>query len=68
MGVVRHGQVGEEIIALCQEIAADYLVLGRPRPADEEANVFTDARLASFVALVQEHSGARVVMLGGEEA
>ena len=68
MTAVRHGQVGEEIIVLCQEVAADYLVLGRPQLADEDANVFTAARLASFVALVEEHSGAQVVMLGGEKS
>jgi nucleotide-binding universal stress UspA family protein len=31
-GEVRHGNVREEIIKLCHEIQADYLVLGYPHP------------------------------------
>jgi nucleotide-binding universal stress UspA family protein len=65
--LVRHGSVGQEIIMLCQELNADYLVLGRPQLAEEEANVFTDARLKMFVDLVEKQSGAEVIFPGGGE-
>ena len=65
--VVRHGSVGEEIVKLCQEQSADYLVLGRPQLDEEEANVFTDARLRMFVDLVEKQSGAEVVFPGRDE-
>jgi nucleotide-binding universal stress UspA family protein len=66
-GLVRHGSVGEEIVQLCRELKADYLVLGRPQLDEEEANVFTHARLKAFVELVEKQSGAKVVMLDGDE-
>jgi nucleotide-binding universal stress UspA family protein len=65
--VVRHGSVGEEIIILCKEVGADYLVLGRPQLDEEEANVFTDARLRMFVEMVKQRSGTEVILLGEEE-
>jgi nucleotide-binding universal stress UspA family protein len=64
-GVVRHGSVGEEIINLCKELAANYLVLGRPQLEDDEANVFTHARLKIFSDLVKAESGTEVVMVEG---
>lgn len=59
-GVVRHGSVGEELIGLCHELQADYLVLGKPRVEQEDA-VFTEDRLRDFVARIEEQTGARVV-------
>lgn len=61
--VVRHGSVGEEIVKLCKELSADYLVLGRPQLDEEEANVFTAARLRMFVDLVKAESGTEVILL-----
>ncbi|MFN2134780.1 MAG: universal stress protein [Candidatus Promineifilaceae bacterium] len=65
--LVRHGSVGEEIVKFCQEVSADYLVLGRPQLDEEEANVFTAARLRMFVELVEKQSGAKVILLGEDE-
>jgi nucleotide-binding universal stress UspA family protein len=59
-GVIRHGNVSEEIIRVCHELAADYLVLGRPRLEQEEP-VFTQERLHQFVARTEEQTGAKVV-------
>ncbi len=64
-GVVRHGNVGEEIVALCHELAADYLVLGRPRLQHEES-VFTHELLAEFVKRAEQQTGASVVLPEGE--
>jgi nucleotide-binding universal stress UspA family protein len=61
-GLVRHGVVGEEIVALCKEVGADYLVIGRPQLASDEDNVFTHARLDTFATMVKEQTGAEVIM------
>jgi nucleotide-binding universal stress UspA family protein len=64
-GVVRHGNVRSEIVTLCHELDAGYLVLGRPR-AEKEESVFTLELLAQFVARAEEQTGAHVVLTGGE--
>lgn len=67
-GVVRHGDVVEEITGLCHEIGADYLILGRPqgREEEEEESVFTQDMFKQFVAQIEEQTGARVVLPDGE--
>ena len=60
-GVVRHGDVGEEIINLCHELQADYLVLGRPK-VQREGSVFTQTQLAQFVERTEQQTGAKVVL------
>ncbi|MBU0491119.1 MAG: universal stress protein [Chloroflexi bacterium] len=60
-GSVRHGNVSEEIIALCQEIEADYVILGRPR-ADDQPNEFDIARLESFIGQLELQTNTRVVL------
>ena len=61
-GLVRHGSVGEEIVGLCKELGADYLIIGRPQLSEDEENVFTHARLENFANLVERQTGAKVVM------
>ncbi len=65
--VVRQGEVGEEIAALCHEVSADYLVLGRPGGADE-GDVFTQDRLAQFRERIEQETGASVVLSEGSSA
>jgi nucleotide-binding universal stress UspA family protein len=65
-GLIRHGDVGEEIIDLCHELEADYLVLGMPRFQQEDA-LFSKERLRVFVAQTEERTGAKVVLPEGEE-
>jgi nucleotide-binding universal stress UspA family protein len=66
-GVVRRGNVAEEIVDLCRELAAGYLVLGRPQFQKEES-VFTEDLLAQFIRETEEQTGAKVVMpRGGNE-
>lgn len=60
---VRHGDVAGEIIALCQEIDARYVILGRPR-VTERPNVFDVARLESFIGRLQLQTTAQVVLAG----
>jgi nucleotide-binding universal stress UspA family protein len=64
-GVVRHGSVGEELIGLCHELEADYLVLGKPRVEQEDA-VFTQDQLREFAARTEEQAGATVVFPEGD--
>jgi nucleotide-binding universal stress UspA family protein len=66
-GVIRNGAVGEQIVRLCHELDAEYLVLGRPQP-DKEDNVFPKARLDEFIEQLEAQTGATVVLLKGELA
>jgi nucleotide-binding universal stress UspA family protein len=60
-GIVRHGNVTEEISRLCHEIHADYLVIGRPQ-FHLEHSLFTETLLAEFIKSIEEKTGARVIM------
>ena len=59
-GVVREGDVSEEIIALCHETGATYVVVGKPHTKIEE-NVFTNDLLQQFSDRIEKETGARVV-------
>jgi nucleotide-binding universal stress UspA family protein len=63
-GLVRHGSVGEEVIGLCHELEADYLVMGTPR-LEHEDSVFTHDRLREFAARTEAQTGAKVVFPEG---
>jgi nucleotide-binding universal stress UspA family protein len=65
LAVVRHGEVGDEIVALCRELEADYLVLGQPE-GDTEDNVFTRERLRQFRSRMEEETGANLILSGEE--
>ena len=60
-GVVRKGQVREEIINLCHEVNAEYLILGHPRGKDE-VDVFTHEHLDQFAQHIEKESGAKAVI------
>jgi RNase H-fold protein (predicted Holliday junction resolvase) len=57
---VRHGNLTEEIIKLCHEISASYVVLGRPQVRPEES-FFTHERLAQFIENLEQQTGAKVI-------
>ncbi len=59
--VVRHGNVSEEIVSLCHEINAEFVVLGVPRGSKSE-NIFTHERFTVFIQHIEDESGARVVI------
>lgn len=58
-GVVRHGEVSKEIVALGVEKDVDYVILGKPK--EEKTNVFTHDRLQSFAEMITEKTGADVL-------
>lgn len=47
-GIVHKGNVRDEIVTFCQEVKADYVVLGKPKEQTEKENVFTDDHLDQF--------------------
>jgi nucleotide-binding universal stress UspA family protein len=65
-GVIRRGDVTQEIVGLCHDLAAEYLILGRPQFQKEES-VFTQDLLAQFIRDTEEQTGAKVVMPGGDD-
>lgn len=65
-GIVRDGNVAQEIVRLCKEINADYVVLGRPKHEGED-NVFTLEKLKSFGRMIEVESGAKAVFTNGED-
>lgn len=60
-GIVRHGNVTQEISSLCHELKADYLVLGQPKFNLEDSH-FTETLLAEFVERVEGQTGAKVIL------
>lgn len=60
-GVVRHGNVGDEIIGLCRELDADYVILGQPQVQGKE-NVFTKNLLKEFRERIERETGAKVIL------
>ena len=64
-GVIRDGQVLDEIIQLCQEVEADYVILGQPKNQKDQ-NVFTHERLSAFGQRIEQESGAKVVLAEGK--
>ncbi len=60
-GIIREGHVvGDEIIKLCREIEADYVILGRPMEAKAQ-NVFTHEQLDAFGRHIEEETKATVI-------
>jgi len=64
-GVIRQGNVGDEIADLCRDLDADYLVLGRPQIRGER-NVFSEALLAQFIERIEDQTGVKVVPVDGD--
>jgi K+-sensing histidine kinase KdpD len=61
---IRQGNVGQEIVDLCRELDADYVVMGWPQMEQEES-LFTQERLQAFIQDTAEQTGAKVVLPEG---
>ena len=57
---VREGNVTQEIIALCHEVEADYVILGRPQ-GERASNVFDLEQLKNFSQTLETQTGAEVI-------
>ena len=64
-GCVRRGDVGDEIIGICSDLAAEYLVIGSPG-RHRAGNVFPTASLRELKARA-EQAGVRVLLSGTSE-
>lgn len=61
-GIVRQGNIRDEIVSLCLETGARYVVLGKPKIHSEEENVFTIEHLDAFAQRLAAESGAEIVL------
>lgn len=59
-GVIREGQVVEEIISFCAEQDPVYVVLGQPEEEGDD-NLLSQERLQSFADRIQEVCQAQVI-------
>jgi nucleotide-binding universal stress UspA family protein len=59
-GVVRHGEVSDEIVELAKEIQADYVVLGLPQGV-EENDVFASDGINKLCKRIETEADAQVV-------
>jgi nucleotide-binding universal stress UspA family protein len=64
-GIVRQGNVGDEIVNLCQELSAEHVILGLPQGQDMQ-DVFTQERLESFCKRIETESEATVIIAQGD--
>ena len=65
-GVIRQGNIEEEILAFCREIEASYLVIGTPR-AKGERNAFADDALQAFLQKIREGTQVEIIQSKGNE-
>jgi nucleotide-binding universal stress UspA family protein len=59
-GVIRHGQVREEIIGLVKEVQANYVVLGVPQ-GEEENDVFVKGKIGEYGKRIETETSAKVI-------
>jgi nucleotide-binding universal stress UspA family protein len=64
-GVIRHGQVSEEIIGLAKDIQADYVVLGLPQGV-EEKDIFAIDRINELRKQIETEAQAKVIFAEGQ--
>ncbi|HEY62011.1 MAG: universal stress protein [Anaerolineales bacterium] len=60
-GIIRHGEVGNEIIEVSREYDANFVILGQPRRKGEE-DFFSDKRLKVFASNIEEKTNAKAVL------
>lgn len=59
-GIIREGQVVEEIISYCEEAQPRYVILGRPEEESDD-NLLTQERLKNFAGMIKEVCQAEVI-------
>jgi hypothetical protein len=60
--MVRQGNVLEEIVSLCQELKADYVILGKPQVQPGKENVFNEDRLDQFRRRIETQCSAQTIL------
>jgi nucleotide-binding universal stress UspA family protein len=61
-GVMRHGSVGDEIVSLCRDLGADYVVLGGPN-GQQAGSIFTEGLLRRLSEQVKREAGSQVFLI-----
>jgi nucleotide-binding universal stress UspA family protein len=61
-GVRRQGNVGDEIVTLCRDLDADYVVLGSPK-AQREASILNTGLLRRLGEWVEREAGSLVFLI-----
>jgi nucleotide-binding universal stress UspA family protein len=61
-GVMRQGNVGDEIVALCRDLGADYVVLGDPEVQREES-IFTKGLLKGSGERGERETGSQILLV-----
>jgi len=59
--ITREGKVRQEIIKLCKERQADYVILGH-QSSDAEKNVFSQQQFRQFIKQIEKESQAQVIV------
>jgi nucleotide-binding universal stress UspA family protein len=59
---VRQGEVKDQLIKLCHEVNADYVVMGQPRRR-KDTDLFTSQQLKDFVNHLETETGASVILV-----
>jgi nucleotide-binding universal stress UspA family protein len=63
---VREGNVTDEIVALCHEIQAEFVILGQPQGKPTTTNIFDQERLQKFGQSLESQTEAKVIFSQGE--
>jgi len=63
---VRQGEFRDELIQLCHELNADYVILGQPR-RQKDTDLFTSQQLSDFVNHLEVETGASVILVETED-
>jgi nucleotide-binding universal stress UspA family protein len=66
-GVMRQGSVGDEIVTLCRDLDADYVVLGGPK-APREESIFTEGLLRRLSEQVEREAGSQAFLMNCSDA
>lgn len=62
-GLARTGEIGEQIYALCLELEADYVLLGKPGP-DDQHNVFDPPALEALKRRIESETQTKLLTAG----
>ena len=59
---VRQGEFRDQLIQLCRELNADYVVMGQPKNR-KDTDLFTSQQLNDFVNLLEAETGTSVILV-----
>lgn len=63
-GIVRQGSIWNEILKLCREIEADFLVMGSPKEGEE--SLATQEQINKFRSRIEDSTQTKVILVRRE--